>query len=200
MLTLYHNPRTRSVRVRWLLEELGIPHELKRQEFTPPTRFFEQETPLGKFPVLEDGETLICESGAIVEYLLERYAEGRLAPAIASPQRGEFLQWVHYAEGTLFPPLGIIVWRTRYQGDADAVEAVIEDATLRAHRSLQFVEERLADRDYILGDEFSAADIMLGFSVVVAKLLGVLDDRYVELPGYVERLEARPALQRARAD
>ena len=101
MLTLYYAPRTRAVRVRWLLEELGVPHELRRVPFVPPTGgFFSQATPLGKFPVLVDGDVTIFESGAIVEYVLERYGQGRLAPAAGSPLRGPFLQWLHFAEAT----------------------------------------------------------------------------------------------------
>ena len=89
MLRLYHAPRTRSVRVLWLLEELGLPHELVTVPFkAPSSEFFVQETPLGKIPTLEDGDVVLCESGAIVEYILERYGEGRLAPAVGSPLRG----------------------------------------------------------------------------------------------------------------
>src|SRR5262245_58438734 len=108
MIKLYFAPRTRSVRVRWLLEELGIPHDLERVEFIDPTKPFAQRTPLGKFPVIEDGDVTLCESGAIIEYILERYGNGRLAPAIGSPLRGEFLQWMHFAEGTAFQPIGVI--------------------------------------------------------------------------------------------
>ena len=88
MITLYFAPRTRSVRVRWLLEELGLPYELKRVTFNIPTQTFDQDTPLGKLPVIEDGEVTICESGAIVEYLIERYGNGRLAPPGGSPLPG----------------------------------------------------------------------------------------------------------------
>jgi glutathione S-transferase len=128
MLKLYFAPRTRAIRVRWLLEELGLPHELKRVPFQIPTRTFEQQTPLGKLPVIEDGETVICESGAIVEYILERYGEGRLAPPIGAPRRGEFLQWVHFAESTAFAPVGVIVWHALYKGNAGEVPLAIEGA------------------------------------------------------------------------
>src|SRR5512134_3426394 len=105
MIKLYHAPRTRSVRVLWLLEELGIPFGLETQEYRPPATPFSQKTPFGKFPSLEDGDTVMFESGAIVEYLLERYGDGRLGPRAGEPGRGEFLQWVHFAEATLMPPL-----------------------------------------------------------------------------------------------
>jgi len=94
VLKLYHAPRTRSIRIRWLLEELQLPHELERVEFRPQKTTFAQATPFGRFPVLVDGEVVIGESGAILEYILEQYGAGRLAPGVAAPQRGEFLQWV----------------------------------------------------------------------------------------------------------
>jgi len=118
MLKLYFAPRTRSVRIRWLLEELGIPHELERVEFRPQPTPFAQATPFGKFPVLVDGDVVMAESGAILEYVLEVHGNGRLAPAVGSPQRGEFLQWVHFAEGTAFPPLGVLIWHGIYRADA----------------------------------------------------------------------------------
>ena len=201
MLTLYYAPRTRAVRIRWLLEELGLPHELRRVPFTPPTGgFFSQATPLGKFPVLEDGAVTIFESGAIVEYVLERYGGGRLAPAVGSPLRGAFLQWLHFAEATAFPPLGTIVWHTLYKQDADRLPSVLEDARSRAHTTLGVVERALAGKEYLLGAEFSAADVMMGFTLEAAKVLGVLDASLPTLAAYLTRLEARPAFRRATAD
>lgn len=197
MLTLYHAPRTRSVRVRWLLEELGLPYELRTVEFSPPSRTFSQATPMGKLPVVEDGEVTICESGAILEYILERYGENRLAPPVGSPLRGPFLQWIHFAEGTAYPPLGTIIWHTFYKKDAESLPEIMADARERARPALDFLQESLAGNDFILGAEFSAADIMLGFTLAVAQVLGVLDERYPRLAGYLERLQARPAFQRA---
>jgi glutathione S-transferase len=200
MLVLYYAPRTRAVRVRWLLEELDVPHELRRVAFHVPKRAFAQETPLGKLPVIEDGAVTMCESGAIVEYVLERYGAGRLAPPIGSPVRGRFLQWVHFAEATAFPPLGVIVWHALYQGDADANPGAIAGARERAAASFAFVERALGDDPYLLGDEFSAADVMMGFTLLAARLLGELDARFPRLAAYLARLEARPAFQRAAAD
>ncbi|MGH7790565.1 MAG: glutathione S-transferase family protein [Candidatus Binatia bacterium] len=197
MITLYFAPRTRAIRVRWLLEELGLPHELRRVPFQIPTRTFQQQTPLGKLPVIEDGEVTICESGAILEYILERYGEGRLAPPIGSPRRGEFLQWMHFAEATAFAPIGVIVWHTLYKGDADAVPAAIAGARERAFDAFGFVDRALAQRPYLLGDEFSAADIMMGFTIAAAQMLGALDARHANLPPYLARLQARPAFQRS---
>jgi glutathione S-transferase len=197
MITLYYAPRTRAVRVRWLLEELGLPHELRRVTFRPPTKPFTQDVPLGKIPVIEDGDVTICESGAIVEYILERYGKGRLAPAIGAPLRGEFLQWLHFAEATAFPPLGIIVWHTLFRQDADQVPSVIASARERADAALEFVEKALAGKTYLLGDDFSAADIMMAFTLAAARDLGVLDERYPLLNAYLARLEQRPAFRAA---
>jgi len=197
MLTLYYAPRTRAVRVRWLLEELGLPHDLRRVTFKPPTKPFTQDVPLGKIPVIQDGDVTICESGAIVEYILERYGNGRLAPAIGSLLRGEFLQWIHFAEATAFPPLGIIVWHTLFRQDADQVPSVISSARERADAALEFVEKALARKTYLLGDDFSAADIMMGFTLAAARDLGMLDERYPLLKAYLGRLEVRPAFRAA---
>jgi glutathione S-transferase len=97
MLKLYFAPRTRAIRIRWLLEELRVPHELEHVDFRPQSTPFSQATPFGRIPVLVDGEITIGESGAILEYVLEKYGNGQLAPAVGSAQRGEFLQWVHFA-------------------------------------------------------------------------------------------------------
>jgi glutathione S-transferase len=139
----------------------------------------------------------MCESGAIVEYILERYGNGRLAPPVGSPMRGEFLQWLHFAESTAFPPLGILVWLTLYRNDGEKSREIVEDARARAAMGLEFLERALGDKTYLLGDEFSAADIMMGFTLVAAQFLGVLDERFPRLGAYAARLQARPAFQKA---
>lgn len=113
MIRLYFAPRTRSVRILWLLEELELPYELEHVTFEPPAkRFFGQKTPSGKLPTVEDGAVTMSESGAIIEYILECYGSGRLAPPVGTPERAAFLQWLHFSESTAFPPLGIVVWLT----------------------------------------------------------------------------------------
>jgi glutathione S-transferase len=198
MLTLYFAPLTRAVRIVWLLEELGLPYRLERVDFLPPAkRFFAQRTPTGKLPTLVDGDVVMCESGAILEYVLEHHGGGRLAPPPGSPRRAAFLQWVHFAESTAFPPLGIIVWLTRYQGEAESNASLLEDARARAAAGLDFLERELGGKAYLLGDEFSAADIMMGFTLAAARMLGVLGERHPGLLTYFARLEARPAYQKA---
>jgi glutathione S-transferase len=198
MIKLYFAPRTRSVPIVWLFEELGLPYQLERVEFLPPAkRFFAQRTPTGKLPTIEDGDVVMCESGAIVEYVLERYGEGRLAPPIGSPKRAAFLQWLHFAESTAFPPLGIVVWLTLYRDDAASHPTLVDDARARAAMGFQYLEDALGDGPYLLGDEFSAADITMGFTLAAGQVLGVIDDDYPKLNAYVERLQARPAFQKA---
>jgi glutathione S-transferase len=200
VLKLYYAPRTRAIRIRWLLEELELPHELERVEFRPQKTTFAQATPFGRFPVLVDGALVIGESGAILEYILEQYGAGRLAPGTGAPRRGEFLQWVHFAEGTAFAPLGVLIWHGIYRGDADRIPDAIDSARDRARSALEVVEQHLVTRDYLLGPEFSAADIMLGFTLVAAQVVGVLDLRFPATISYLARISARPAFQRATAD
>jgi glutathione S-transferase len=200
MIKLWFAPRTRSVRVLWLLEELGLPYQLERVTFQPPaTRFHVQATPTGKFPTIRDGDVVMAESGAIVEYLLERYGDGRLAPPIGSPERPAFLQWLHYAESTAFPPLGIVVWLSTYRsGESDDPE-LLADARARAAASFDRLEGELRGREYLLPSGFSAADIMMGFTVVAGRLLGVWGDEHPALGAYTARLTERPAYQKALA-
>lgn len=193
MIRLYAAPRTRAVRIVWLLEELALPYDLLSVTFQPTTSsFFIQQTPTGKIPTLEDGEVVMCESGAIVQYLLERYGKGRLEPAVGTPERAAYLQWLHYAEATAFAPLGVVVWLTRYRQDAEDHPGLVRDAVERAKTSFGFPEQSLADRDYLAGDAFTAADIMMGFTLLAARTLEVLDD-LPNLTAYLGRITARPS-------
>jgi glutathione S-transferase len=198
MINLYYTPRTRSVRILWLLEELGVPYELARVTFKPTTdAFFIQDTPTGKLPTIEDGDVVMAESGAIVEYLLERYGEGRLAPVPGTSERARFLQWCHFAESTAFAPIGVVVWLTVYRDDADAHPDLVAHARQRAQSALDQVETALAGNDYLLGAVFTAADIMMGFTLYAAKTLNLLQPAHANIAAYLDRLMARPALQKA---
>ncbi len=199
MITLYHSPRTRSARIYWLLEELDVPYEIKQVPFVPPlppAKPFAQGSPSGKFPTIEDGDLVMFESGAILEYLIERYGRGRLAPAPGTPLRGPFLQWVHFAEATAFPPLGNIAWHT-FKGDAESVAGALSDYRGWAEAALAVVERALAGKDYLLGSEFSGADIMMGYTLKCATWFGILGDTYPNLLAYLSRLESRPAFRKA---
>ena len=198
MIKLYHAPLTRSIRVYWLLEELGIPYQLEVVQFSGQKSPFGQSSPYGKVPALEDDGVTMIESGAILEYVLERYGNGRLAPQAGSPERAQYLQWLHFAEATATPPFGDIVRHTIFKPEAERIPAVVEDARRRAARTFAVVESALAGKDYLLGKEFSAADIMMGVTLLIARRLKCLDAAACpNLVSYLARLEARPALQKA---
>lgn len=198
MLKLYHAPRTRALRILWLLEELELPFELVSVPFAAPAReFFAQQTPLGKIPTIEDDGIVMCESGAIVQYVLERHGNGRLEPAVGEPGRAAYLQWLHFAEATAYQPIGILAWLTRYRDDAADHIALLDDVRHRAAAGLAFLEEAIGEGPWLLGERFTAADVMMGFTLLAARMLGVLDERYPQLVRYLDRLQGRPALQRA---
>ena len=190
MITLYHNPATRSLRVLWLLEELNLEYNLKLVDFTPPTggKVFAQNTPTGRFPALEEGDMVLCESGAIVEYLIERYGAGDLAPLPNSPLRAKYLQWMHFPEGTLNPYINAI---QRFSESSPAIAATLKD---ELDIAIGFVNRALTDSPYIVGQEFTGADIMLAVSLLSVNILGLLTPKHTNIPIYFERLQSRPAL------
>ena len=203
MITIYHVARTRSARVIWLCEELGLPYEVVPVDFLSDYRKspeWRRLNPIGKVPAMTDLDQecnlfSMFESGAMVHYLLERYADGRLQPEPGTPESAIFLQWSWFAEASLARPLGDMVHHRWFKPEAERIPAVVEDAQQRAEICLDAVEAALADRDYLLGDELSAADIMMGYSLALAQRLEVLDDRYPNLVAYMNRLGARPGFQ-----
>lgn len=200
MIKLYHSPRTRSVRIYWLLEELGLPYQLETVDFSPEalkSPEYLQVHPLGKVPSIQDGELTMFESGAIVEYVLERYGAGRLAPPVGSPARAAYLQWLHFAEATAMPPVADIAQHTFIKPESERIPAVVADARNRAATVLGVLEQSLTGKQFLLGSEFSAADVMMGYALLLTKWFGLLTDQYPNVAAYLERLEQRPALQKA---
>jgi glutathione S-transferase len=200
VITIYHVPASRSVRVRWLLEELGVDYRLETLSLTDgslKTPEYLAKNPLGKVPTLEDDGVAIFESGAIVEYLLERYGRGRMAPAPGSPERPTFLQWLHWAEASFMPPLGEIVQHSFLRPESERIPGVVADARRRLGRLLDVLEKELTGRDTLLPSGFSAADVMQGYGIQLAKLLGQLPADRPRVGAYLERLAARPAFQKA---
>jgi glutathione S-transferase len=197
MIKLYHAPLTRSIRIYWLLEELGVPYELSIVKFVPGKLPFAQDTPYGKVPAIEDGDVVMIESGAILEYILERYGQGRLAPAPGTAARPAFLQWVYFSEATVLPPVGDIVRHTLFKPEPERIPAVVEDARRRLGATFAVVEKALEGKPYLLGADFSAADIMMGVTLHIARRLNSLDDRLKNLHAYLGRLESRPAFRKA---
>ncbi len=199
MITLYHAPMSRSVRVRWLLEELGLPHQLETRAFAElkqPEHLALH--PLGKVPVLVDGDLVMLESGAIVQYLLENYGHGRLEPKLGSLDRPAFLQWIHFAEATLMPPLGLLAQHTLIRRPEDRIAALVPEATELARAALGVVDAELLGREW-LTREFSAADIMLGYSVSLANSFKLVTNEFPNAKAYLARCSARQAFRRSNA-
>ena len=199
MLKLHFAPNSRAGRIMWLLEELELPYDMNRMDFNPKDLKSDEHRarhPLGRVPVLDDDDVSIYESGAIVEYVLERHKNGGLKPAGDSPLFPEYLQWFHYCEGMVMPPVNTIVVQTLLLPPDRRDETVLGQAQRLLTKALAPVDESLAGRDYLIGD-FSGADIMLGHACFMSNRLGCVPDEMANLKGYVERIAARPAFDKA---
>jgi glutathione S-transferase len=198
VIKVYHSRHARSARVLWLLEELGLPYQVVPLEFGSGALQSAEHLarhPLGRVPVIEDGAQTLFESGAIVEYLLDSYGEGRLAPEPKAPARAEYLQWFHYGEATVAGYLSEIV-RYRFR-ETDTPALVLDRSRERFARAVAVVERVLGERPYICGTEFSAADIMVSYGVSVARIIRELPAELVNVRAYLDRLKQRPGYQRA---
>jgi len=199
MLKLHFAPNSRASRIMWLLEELELPYELNRMDFNPKDLKSEEHRarhPLGRVPVLDDDDVSIYESGAIVEYILARHKEGGLKPEVDSPLFPMYLQWFHYCEGMVMPPVNTIVVQTVLLPPDRRDEKALGQAQRLLTKAWGPVEEAMAGRDYLIGD-FSAADIMLGHACFMSNRLGCITDEMPNLKGYVQRIAARPAFDKA---
>ncbi|MBS0408778.1 MAG: glutathione S-transferase [Proteobacteria bacterium] len=195
MLRIYHAPGTRSVRPIWAACELGLQFEIAPVDFsaayrdTPEWRAI---SPAGKLPALTDGELTLFESGAMVDYILDRYGEGRLRPPAGTAARALCQQWCWFSEATLLRPLGLAALLR------DPPEAVVAAALAKAREAIGVVDSALAGRAYMLGDAFTAADIMMGYSLAFLDHLKLLDgDAHRNGVAYLARLKTREAFQRA---
>jgi glutathione S-transferase len=199
MLTLHFAPNSRAGRILWLLEELALPYELNRMDFHPKdlkSDAHRARHPLGRVPVLDDGDISLFESGAIVEYILERHKNGGLKPEVASPLFPEYLQWFHYCEGMVMPPINTIVVQTILLPPDRRDEKVLAQAQRLLTKALEPVNDALAGRDYLIGD-FSGADIMLGHACFMSQRSGCVTDEMTQLLAYIARIAARPAFDKA---
>ena len=195
MLTLHHAPNSRAGRIVWLLEELGLEYTLNGMRFHPEdlkSDAHRARHPLGRIPVLEDEDTILWESGAIVEYLIERHSDGALKPKPDQPNYPAYLQWLHYCEGMVMPPVNTIVVQTVLLPPERQNTEALGQAQKLLTRALAPVNERLGAVDYLAGD-FSGADIMLGHAVFMSNRLGCVPEDYTDLKAYISRLETRPA-------
>jgi glutathione S-transferase len=197
VLKLHHLVNSRSKRILWLLEELELDYELAVYPRDPKTNFAPPELkaihPLGKSPVLEDGGRLLAESGAIIDSVVRRHGQGRLAPAPDSVDYDTYVHWLHYAEGSAMLPLILSVYMGRL-GEAGAPLQPRISGEVKNH--LGYIAGALEGHDHLVGNTFSAADIQMSFVLETAKSLGALAP-FPSLGVYLERLHARPAHQRA---
>jgi glutathione S-transferase len=199
MITVYHLRRSRSERVLWLLEELGLEYEIVAFDRDAQSRApaaMREIHPLGKSPVLGDGELVLAESGAIVDYLVTRYGRGRLAPSHDDPAWPRYVFWLHFAEGSLMPWLVMDLLVT--SGIVPGVDPgpLAPMLAQEIARTVQWIDDEFEGREFAAGDVFSAADVMLTFALQTAKGRGALEGTRNLVP-YLERMTARDAYLRA---
>tara|TARA_B100000902_G_C27245573_1_gene882425 strand:+ start:863 stop:1468 length:606 start_codon:yes stop_codon:yes gene_type:complete len=198
-MKLYFAPNSRAVRIAWLLEELGLKYEIEKYSVGDRalrTPEYYKLHPMGRVPVLEDGKVKIYESGAIVQYLLARHGVGRFQPDVNDPFFPDYLQWLHYAEGSIMQQVNSLVVETILLPPEKKNEVNVARALKLLKVALKNIDNRLQDRDYLTGD-FSGADIMTGHSCYAAKRLEVDVSEMTNLNKYVDRLLERPALKKA---
>ena len=200
-MKLYFAPNSRAVRIAWLLEELGLEYDVEKYKVGDKalrTPEYYKIHPMGRIPVLEDGETRIYESGAIVQYLLARHGDGKFVPDVNDPSFPEYLQWLHYAEGSIMGQVNILVVETILLPPEKRNDVNVNRALKLLRVALGNVDNRLQDREYLTGT-FTGADIMTGHACFGAMNAGAEIDDYEHLNAYINRLLKRPALEKARS-
>lgn len=212
MIIVHHLNNSRSQRILWLLEELGLDYEIKKYQRDPKTMLAPPELraihPLGKSPVIADGDTIVAESGAIIEYLLERYGNGRFIPPAGSPDKLRYTYFLHYAEGSAMTPLLMKLVFDRVEtspmpffakpiakGIAHKVKSTYIMPQIAQH--LKYLEGELSKSTWFAGEEFTGADIQISFVLEAAASRGGLGEKCPKLMAFLERIHARPAYQRA---
>ena len=197
MIVVHHLNNSRSQRVLWLLEELGVPYEIRHHQRNAQTMLAPPELlqvhPLGKSPVIQDGDLVVIESGAIIDYVIRRHGGGRLAPDAASADYDRYQQWLHYAEGSAMLPLMLNMYVGRL-GEAGAPLHPRIQSEIANH--LSYVDQSLAGREFFAGDSLTGADIQMSFVPEVAKAMGKLPE-YPNMAAWIERMHARPAWRAA---
>ncbi len=196
MIVVHHLNNSKSQRILWLLEELSLDYEIRGYKrlasgMAPPE--MQNIHPLGKAPIVELDGVVMAESGSVVQYVLERYGNGRLMPDRNSPSYPKYLELLHYAEGSMSPPVIMVLLGNLMKVDNPAFKGMTENMA-RTH--LGFVDSLLESEDYLIGREFTAADLQITFILQIAAGQGLLDAR-PRLREYIARMESRPAYQRA---
>ena len=186
------------MRVIWLCEELEVPYDIETIDFSPAFRQspeWRAKSPTGKVPAMDDQGFTMFESGAMLQYVLDRYGNGRLMPEPGTPEGAVYLQWCWFAEATFARPLGDIAHHTVMKPEAERIPAVVDDARVRALSCLDAVNDAVGKTDYLVGDAFSAADIMMGYTLMLADRFSVLENHHPHARDYFERLCARHGYQ-----
>jgi glutathione S-transferase len=201
MITIYHLSTSRSERIVWLMEELGLEYKLEMFQREPngaAPRPMKDLHALGKAPIIRDGDTVLAESGAIVDYIVQRHAGGRLAVQPQSPEFARYLYWLHFAEGSLMSLMLIALVLSRVP---EASESPVRTRILdRMKQMLSFVDAELADRAYFAGPELTAADVMMVFPFTTLRHFLEYDlAPYANILAYLKRIESRPAYRKAMA-
>ncbi|WP_292847592.1 glutathione S-transferase [Nostoc sp. NMS8] len=199
MIVVHHLNNSRSQRVLWLLEELGIEYDIKFYERDAKTMLapesLRQVHPLGKSPVITDADSTIAESGAIIEYLIDRYGNGRLVPASGTPEHLRYKYWLHYAEGSAMPLLVMqLVLNNFGAGDSSVVSGFVAPQ-IKLH--FDYIESELGKNTWFAGEEFTAADIQMSFPLEVIAIQPKEIESRPKLKEFVERIQTRPAYKRA---
>ncbi len=200
MLTIYHSPRSRSQRVVWLAEEIGLPYRLHFLEmFSDAMKAPEylRIHPLGKVPAIDDDGFVLWETTAILAYLIGRHSDGALLPPPETRDGARALQWMEFGENALTVIMGEIAAHAGPMPEARRIPALVDRGRAIAPALIGVVEDGLGDRPFIVGDAFSAADIMLGFGLGIARYLEYVNDATPRTRDYLARLESRPAQRRA---
>ncbi|CAE6737665.1 glutathione S-transferase [Paraburkholderia haematera] len=212
MLIVHHLNNSRSQRVLWLLEELGVPYEIKRYERDSKTMLAPPELravhPLGKSPVITDDGQTLAESGAIIEYLVGKYGQGRFAPAAGTPEHLRYTYWMHYAEGSAMPPLLLKLIALRIASApmpffakpiarkiASTLQSSFIDPQLKLH--LGYINKELSATGWFVGNDFTAADVQMSFPLEAATARGGMEGQIPAVVDFLKRIHARPAYQRA---
>lgn len=197
MIIVHHLENSRSQRILWLLEELKLPYEVQRYERNPKTMLAPPELkrihPLGKSPVIQDGDTVVAETGAIIEYLVAK-ADGRLGPPGHRDALHRYRFFLHYAEGSMMPPLLLMLVLGRVPIFGKRAQARVRPMI---HNHLAYLETELANRDWFVGDEMTAADVMMSFPLEAARQRAGLGASYPRLIAWLDRIHARPAYAKA---
>ena len=202
MITVHHLGVSQSERIVWLFEELDIPYQLKRYERDPASGLapasYKALHPMGIAPVITDCALVLAESGAIIEYVIAKYGNGRLAVASDKPNFADYLFWFHFANGTMMPSQMTVFVASLAGAPSDNV--VLESLKGRADLAFALIEKRLGEVPYLAGNEFTAADIMMGFSLMTMRAFLPRDlGPYPNIRDYLKRIGERPAYQRAMA-